>query len=398
MSHFTKILYLVLALSLLITLASCGGETPEITDAPTQTDAPQTDAPQTDAPQTDAPHVHSFTDEVTPATCIAEGKIIPKCACGEKGDEVVIPKVAHIIKEATCDTDSLCGVCGTVIAPATGHKMLVSEVITEATCSTEGKVKALCSVCGKEETIVAAQAEHSFGANTTWTVNNGVYSASSKCAFCGKNTISEIGTPAFLLDFETSLSDVATKYDGFRIVKADTYDGNRISGNGSLGLKVVSSAASIFYIDVDAEKLNEMGMFSISFDMTLLNDGKSGKEPSLFSLIGNFQNGAAVGTAKYGWLFKFNNDAKKLETVQGKTLDDSNSITLEKNVKYQINILLDTDTGNANVFVNGKHIGISQHNYAYVKNDSQNQNLSFRLGDGSMPDTLYDNIKISAVR
>ena len=81
-----------------------------------------------------------------------------------------------------------------------------------------------------------------------------------------------------MLDFETSLSDVATKYDGFRIVKADTYDGNRISGNGSLGLKVVSSAASIFYIDVDAEKLNEMGMFSISFDMTLLNDGKSGKE------------------------------------------------------------------------------------------------------------------------
>ena len=63
MSNFAKILYLVMALSLLITLASCGGETPEITDAPTQTDAPQTDTPQADAP-----HVHSFTDEVIPAT------------------------------------------------------------------------------------------------------------------------------------------------------------------------------------------------------------------------------------------------------------------------------------------------------------------------------------------
>ena len=398
MSNFAKILYLVMALSLLITLASCGGETPEITDAPTQTDAPQTDAPQEDAPQADAPHVHSFTDEVIPATCIAEGKIIPKCACGEKGDEVVIPKMAHIAKESECDKDTLCGVCGVVMAPATGHQMLTSQVISEATCATEGKVSAICAVCGKEETLTAPQAEHTFNAGTTWTVSNGVYSASSGCIYCGKKTISEIDTPAFLLDFETSLSDVATKYDGFRIVKADTYDGNRISGNGSLGLKVVSSAASIFYIDVDAEKLNEMGMFSISFDMTLLNDGKSGKEPSLFSLLGNFQNGAAVGTAKYGWLFKFNNDAKKLETVQGKTLDDSNSITLEKNVKYQISILIDTATGNANVFVNGKHIGISQHNYAYVKNDSQNQNLSFRLGDGSMPDTLYDNIKISAVR
>ena len=375
MSHFTKIIFLVLALSLLVTLTSCGGAATEITDAPIQTEAPQTDAPQTDAP-----HVHSFTDEVIPATCIAEGKITPKCACGEVGDEVVIPKMAHVANEVKCDKDTLCGVCGAVIAPATGHQMLTSQVISEATCSTEGKVSAICSVCGKEELMTSPQAEHAFNADTKWSFNNGVYSASSSCKYCGKNTISEIGTPAFLLDFESSLSSVATKYDG------------------SQGLKVINSAASIFYVDVDAEKLNELGMFSISFDMTLLNDGKAGKEPSLFSLLGNFQNGAAVGTAKYGWFFKFNNDAKKLETVQGKTLDDSNSITLEKGVKYQISILFDTATGKANVFVNGKHVGASQNSYAYLKNDSQNQNLSFRLGDGSMPETIYDNIKISAVR
>ena len=397
MSRFTKILYLIIALSLLITLASCGNDTPEITDAPQQTDEPQTDAPQPDIPQ-DTPHVHSFTEEVIPASCVAEGKITQKCSCGETGDELVIPKISHTAKEINCDKETLCGVCGTVIASATGHNMLVSEVISEATCSTEGKANVICSICGKEEVLISAQAEHTFNSDVKWSFNNGSYSATSGCVFCGKKAINEVDTPAFLLDFESPLSNVATKYDGFRIVKPESYEVNRVNANGSLGLKVISSAASIFYIDVDAEKLLELGMLSISFDMTLMNDGKSGKEPSLFSLLGNFQNGSAVGSAKYTWTFKFNNDAKKLETVQGKTLDDSNSIALEKGVKYQINILLNTQTGKAEIFVNGKYVGVSQSNYSFIKNDTQNQNLSFRLGDGSMPETIYDNIKISAVR
>ena len=393
MTRFTKILYLVLALSLLITLASCGNEVPEITDEPQQTDAPQTDAPQTDAP-----HIHSFADEVTPATCIAEGKIIPKCACGETGDEVVIPKIAHVAKEVNCEADTLCGVCGAMIAPATGHNMLVSEVISQATCATSGNVAAICSICGKEETIVSPQTTHSFDKSTTWTISNGVYHASTNCAFCGKNTVSESDTPAFWLDFESPIADSATKYDGFRIVKADRYDGNKVSANGGQGLKVVSSSSSIFYIDVDAEKLIELDNISISFDMTLIADGVSGKEPSLFSLLGNFQNGSSTGTTKYSWTFKFKNDEGKLETTQGKPLTDSNSISLEKNVTYKINILLNAQTGNAEVFVNGKSVGIAQHNYAYIKTNPQSQNLSFRFGDGSMPETIFDNIKIAAVR
>ena len=397
MSHFTKILYLIIALSLLITLASCGNDASDITNAPQQSDAPQTDTPQSDIPQ-DIPHEHSFTEEVIPASCVSEGKIIKKCACGETYDELVIPKISHMAKEINCDAETLCGVCGTVIAPATGHKMLVKEIISEATCSTDGKVIAVCSICGKEEVVISSQAEHTFNSTVKWSVSNGVYSATSGCIFCGKKDIGEIDTPAFLLDFEAPLSNIATKYDGFRIVKPDSYDANRTDANGSLALKVINSAASIFYIDVDAKKLNELGMLSISFDMTLVKDGKSGKEPSLFSLLGNFQNGASTGTTKYGWMFKFKNDEGKLETVQGKALDSTNSIALEKGVKYQINILLDTATGKAEVFVNGKHVGTSQNNFAYLKNDSQNQNISFRFGDGSMPDTLYDNIKITAVR
>ena len=393
MTRFTKILYLVLALSLLITLASCGNEVPEITDEPQQTDAPQTDAPQTEAP-----HIHSFADEITPATCIAEGKIIPKCACGETGDEVVIPKIAHVAKEVNCEADTICGVCGTLIAPATGHNMLVSEVISQATCAADGKAIYICSICGKEEELVSAQVEHSFDSSTKWSVNNGTYSASSNCAFCGKNSISENDTPAFLLDFESPLTDIATKYEGFRIVKPDNYDSKTVEVNGSHGLKVVSSTSSIFYIDFDAEKLLELGTASISFDMTLVADGTSGKEPSLFSLLGNFQNGASTGITKWGWMFKFKSDENKIETKQGQPLNDTNSALLEKGVKYQINILFDTETGKAEVFVDGKHIGTSQNTYTYLKDDSQNQNLSFRFGDGSMPETIFDNIRISSVR
>ena len=380
MSYFTKILYLIIVLSLFITITSCGNTVSEITNIP----------------QTDAPHIHSFTDEVIPATCIAEGKIIPKCACGESGDELVIPKISHMAKEVSCEADTLCGVCDTVISPITGHQMLVGEIIAKATCSSDGKVIGICSICGKEKELILEQKEHSFNAGTKWSVSNGVYSASSGCIYCGKNSVSESDTPAFSLDFESPLSN--TKYDGFRIVKADSYDANRVAANGSLGLKVISSSTSIFYVDIDAEKLIEMCKVSISFDMTLQNDGMSGKEPSLFSLLGNFQNGASTGSTKYGWMFKFKNDEGKLETVQGKPLNDTNSIALEKGVKYHINILLDMDTGKAEVFVNGKQVGTAQNTYAYIKKDPQNQKLSFRFGDGSMPETIYDNIKISAVR
>ena len=132
--------------------------------------------------------------------------------------------------------------------------------------------------------------------------------------------------------------------------------------------------------------------------MTLVADGTSGKEPSLFSLLGNFQNGASTGITKWGWMFKFKSDENKIETKQGQPLNDTNSALLEKGVKYQINILFDTETGKAEVFVDGKHIGTSQNTYTYLKDDSQNQNLSFRFGDGSMPETIFDNIRISSVR
>ena len=392
MSNFVKILCIVATLFIIVTLASCGNEVPEITDVPEQTNT------QTDTPQTDAPHVHSFAEEVIPATCVAEGKIIQKCACGEAGDEAVIPKIAHMAKEINCETQTLCGICGTVIAPATGHNMLVSEVISKATCTTGGEAMAICSICGKEEPMTTKPAGHSFNANTTWTVSNGIYNASSKCAVCGTNSISESDTPAFLLDFETPLSNSATKYEGFRIVTPDNYDSKTVKANGSLGLKVVSTLSSIFYIDFDAEKLLDLGTVSISFDMTLLTDGTSGKEPSLFSLLGNFQNGASTGITKWGWMFKFKSDENKIETKQGQPLNDTNSTLLEKGVKYQINILFDTESGKAEVFVDGKHIGTSQNNYIYLKNDSQNQNLSFRFGDGNMPETVFDNIRISAVR
>ncbi len=387
MSTFTKIIQLIVVLSLFITLASCGNEISEITDAPQQTDAPQTDIT----------HVHTIIEEIIPASCVNEGKIIEKCSCGEISDELVIPKIAHTAKEINCETETLCGVCGAVVAPAMGHKMLVTEIISEATCAADGKAICICSICGKEE-VVSAQTQHSFGSSTKWSVSNGVYSATSSCAFCGKNSISESDIPAFSLDFESSLSDVATKYEGFRIVKPDNYSSKTVEANGSTGLKVISSSSSIFYIDVDAEKLLELGNISISFDMTLVADGVSGKEPSLFSLLGNFQNGSPVGTAKYSWTFKFKNDEGKLQTTQGKPLTDSNSIALEKGVTYKINVLLSMQTGSAEVFVNGKSVGVSQNNYVYIKNSVQSPSLSFRFGDGSMPETIFDNIKISAVR
>ena len=54
MSRFAKIFCLVIVISLLVTLVSCGNEVSETIGEPKQTDAPQTDAP----------HIHSFVDDV----------------------------------------------------------------------------------------------------------------------------------------------------------------------------------------------------------------------------------------------------------------------------------------------------------------------------------------------
>lgn len=108
-------------------------------------------------------HEHRFSSwkvSVEP-TCTTVGERKRTCECGFEETEE-IPVVAHaevpdIAIPATCTeagkTDGVhCSVCQTVLkkqttVKATGHKYNDGEIVTEATCKTEGKKKFTCTVC-----------------------------------------------------------------------------------------------------------------------------------------------------------------------------------------------------------------------------------------------------------
>lgn len=113
-------------------------------------------------PKLDRPvHTHSYTDDVTPATCTEDGYTTYTCDCGYSYTSNAVTALGHdmpnnwtINKEATCTEDGL----KSKTCQRTGCNYSVSETITApghnweakntpATCTEKGKTWERCSNC-----------------------------------------------------------------------------------------------------------------------------------------------------------------------------------------------------------------------------------------------------------
>ena len=155
--HILAIILCVICASLVLVLASCGGDTNTDTGA-------------------DCSQGHNFGDWTTEtyASCTSAGLKVRVCQDCSFEEEEPIPS-GHkfgeweVVTEKTCEQDGLdrrvCSVCDYEEKDefkAEGHKFGEWEEISKGDCVNVGKKARTCSTCGEEETEDLPAAGHSF--------------------------------------------------------------------------------------------------------------------------------------------------------------------------------------------------------------------------------------------
>ncbi len=158
---------------------------------------------------------HSFDNRVTvtEATCSSNGSYNLVCTCGEFITETTekLPHTEEILsaKDATCTEEGksegkTCSACGEILVaqtviPAEGHSFDNRVTVTEATCTSVGKIKLNCA-CGEYRTENTKKLPHKEeiipGKNATCVANG--LTEGKKCSVCKtvilkQNTISAKG-------------------------------------------------------------------------------------------------------------------------------------------------------------------------------------------------------------
>ena len=146
------------------------GTQPTQTNPTTPTDPKPTDPKPTEPKPTEPkptdppapPHVHEYTEEVTPPTCVDEGFTTYTCSCGDTYTGSPVAALGHTYTEAvtppTCTepgfTTYTCS-CGDTKTgdevPAAGHAWSAWEVTLEPTEDAEGKRVRSCANCDAME-------------------------------------------------------------------------------------------------------------------------------------------------------------------------------------------------------------------------------------------------------
>lgn len=383
-----KILVALMVLLLALTVVACGG-TPDVGE-------------ETNPPEE---HVHAYSEEIVPSTCLEAGKVITKCACGDVQGESALPLADHTASALDCEVDTTCTVCGIVIAEKTGHVVLSKEIVTAATCSAVGKEKGVCLNCAKiVENDIPAKA-HTITSANAWTLVDGAYGGAT-CSTCNQAVTLKEAEVLLNLTFEEDLESEIAKYPAFIVntsavnITADI-DGDKAHFN--------NSPSKVLYIGIaDINKLTGTGYYSISFDFTPKGPGNAetnGGEASMLTLMPGMYGGQkTAGPIKYAWYFKYNVHLKALELVKAGTdaskLNDKNSYAIEQDKTYKINIIADVAAKANYIFVNGTFLGKTPMGGVTVDitDGTCEQNVSFRLGDSGTPDPLFDNFKVVTLK
>ncbi len=374
-----KILIALMVLVVALALVACGG-TPDVSvSGDDQTTPPEE-------------HVHAYEEELIPATCTATGKVITKCACGDVQSETELPVADHVQSVVVCDQDTVCTVCGAVLAEKTGHNIASAEVVTEATCSVPGKEKGACTTCGNIVESEIPASGHKANKNSVWTLVQGGYSTT--CVSCNQTASFKEDTPVLSLTFEEAYDDEIAKYPLFKkagkFTIVDDTDGDKAGAVDTAWLDVVDNAA-----------MHALGSYVVTFDMVLTKDLAAGKDFPIFSILTYFAEGKSHvgGTTGWGYALRFNEDADKISTISAGTdlskHTDKNSIAVEKNAKYTVQLIFSEGSANFDVFVNGKYLGKSG---AKVTNFYDGTLTSLRFGDVAKESLVFDNIKICGIK
>lgn len=379
-----KILFLLTALIVVLALVACGGPADETLPGGEETDPP-------------AEHVHAYEDVITPATCTTAGLVESKCECGDVQSTSEIPLADHTASALDCEKDTVCTVCNTVLAEKTGHTVVSSEIISQANCTTAGKEQGACVTCGKIIATEIPAIGHVPASGAALVAVDGGFSTT--CSVCSQNVVVKAQEPALILTFDEDIETEFAKSD-LGLELKNPADWKLTDFNGSKAVFVAGNKP--IYINIaDPAKLTALGTFVISFDYATTKESAAGSMGSAFSILNNSYGGVqtALGSIGWGWIFKIIEDADKIATVNALgSLSDANSIAVERNTKYNIQIVASPASDVYHVFVNGTYIGASNSKSTPALSKVVEKNSCFRFGDGPDCGHVFDNFAISALK
>lgn len=338
-------------------------------------------------------HLHEFKKEIIPATCTRAGSVISKCECGVVWGETQLPYADHVLSAFSCEKDTVCTVCNTVVAEKIGHTVTDTRTVKSATCSEMGKEQGKCSTCGKMLENDIPVRGHRAEKNSVWTIAQDGFRTT--CTVCNKVVTMKEAEPVIFLGFEENLETEVAKYAGFKGV------GSFESVNDIDGDKAANITTC--FIDVtDNSVINDLGTYLVSFDFMITGDsGRESDETSVFTIISNCEGGktGVGGSTQWGYALKFNEGADKLETLKAEgdysKLNASNSIAVVRNTKYKVQLLVSEGADKFQVYINGKSYGMSQASFSGF---DEGKKMSLRLGDGAKCGMFFDNFKVVGLK
>ena len=317
-----KLLLCMLVLIMTLALVACGG-TGDESDIPSDDD-----------------HVHVFEEaiEVEP-TCVATGKKVMKCACGEIESEEELPMGMHDATSATCTEDAVCKTCGTVLAEKFGHFFGSDAIVKEATCVAEGVKSGVCQNCGEsvDELLPIDPDNHNTDVSFA---DDGI---ASTCKDCGQSANFAEGTVIADLDFE-NIDDFANYPDMiFKEHNAVEFSDGVLKSKGS------------YVVDYNPEAILATRKLFLSFDFQLTKPGKPDMGESILTF--RYVN-PSDGKNKYNWLIKYYEANKALGTADSvDNVTAENSITAEIGKWYKVTAMIDVAALEVQVYIDGVYVG-----------------------------------------
>ena len=102
---------------------------------------------------------------------------------------------------------------------------------------------------------------------------------------------------------------------------------------------------------------------------------------------------------QFQWLLKTDNDAMRVGFGNAAGANnDNNSVTFDNETWHSVFIIVDDNTGKAQVFIDGTYIGSGRNAIAHTATNQTTYNTwKLRLHDGNVGSCLYDNFVVTKI-
>ena len=256
-------------------------------------------------------HEHAYTDEIVPASCVARGYTVHRCACGYEFKDSYTRLADHkyankSTQEPTCTAPGyeveVCTICGDknlTNIPAKGHAFDKWIEQIPPTCTAEGKRIRCCSECGYVEEETLAAKEHQWSTPEQRADEYGNKKYVSFCKHCGEEKI-----------IKETKNKYSPEYNALEITEDNFSPKKRskklpiiISIISVIALFFIASAALFWFLSTNKTTPNEKETVNV-YKITYVLDGGTNNPSNPASYTTDSSNFTLLDPTRSGYEFK----------------------------------------------------------------------------------------------